>query len=177
MQIELEILQIIAPSHDFVCFLVILFSCGTLRSMVIRSSTEVEYRTVADTNAEIIWLWKLLRDMGVDCSSPTPLDCDNQSAIKIPIHLVFHERIKHIEIGCYLTHRYSKTKIVTLPCIPSQLQIIDFFTNIKTRAVTSKLKRSMNRNPSMFILSPWKKRIQPTHPWFIGVKSTRAMII
>ena len=68
-------------------------------------------------------MWKLLRDIGVDCFFPTPLHCDNQRAIKIAANSVFHERTtnsifhertKDIEIDCYFTqHYYSKTKIIT----------------------------------------------------------------
>ncbi|XP_023765590.2 uncharacterized mitochondrial protein AtMg00810-like [Lactuca sativa] len=48
---------------------------------VSRSSTKAEYRAMAVTTCEIIWLRWLLADMGVYIYSPTPLHCDNKSAI------------------------------------------------------------------------------------------------
>ena len=65
------------------------------------SNTEVEYRALADTTSEFLWLRWLLKDLGVSTSSATPLYCDNQSAIHIAHNDVFHERTKHIEIDCY----------------------------------------------------------------------------
>ena len=44
-----------------------------------------------------------LADFGIFLAEPTPLTCDNQSAIKIATNLVFHERMKHIEIQCYFS--------------------------------------------------------------------------
>ncbi|KAJ9563183.1 hypothetical protein OSB04_008343 [Centaurea solstitialis] len=71
------------------------------QSLTARSSTEAEYRALADTSQELIWLRWLLSDMGAPQKSPTPLWCDNNSAIQIAHNDVFHERTKHIEIDCH----------------------------------------------------------------------------
>ena len=65
------------------------------------SSTEAEYRALAGTTSELLWLRWLLTDLGVSTSSATPLYCDNQSAIHIAHNDVFHERTKHIKIDCH----------------------------------------------------------------------------
>ena len=44
---------------------------------VAHSSTEAEYRALADTTLELLWLRWLLKDLGVSTSSATPLYCDN----------------------------------------------------------------------------------------------------
>jgi hypothetical protein len=66
------------------------------QSVVARSSTEVEYRALADTTSELIWLRWLLQDMGVSFSSATPIYCDNRSAIQIVHNDVFHKRTTNI---------------------------------------------------------------------------------
>ena len=71
-------------------------------------STEVEYRAIASTTREIVWLRRLLSDMGVSLSSPSPMYCDNKSAIQIAYNSVFHERTKHIEIDCHITRHQLK---------------------------------------------------------------------
>uniref|UniRef100_A0A2N9H472 Integrase catalytic domain-containing protein n=1 Tax=Fagus sylvatica TaxID=28930 RepID=A0A2N9H472_FAGSY len=53
------------------------------QSVVTRSSTEAEYRALADTTAELLWLCWLLQDLGIDCSTAVPIHCDNRSAIQI----------------------------------------------------------------------------------------------
>ena len=71
------------------------------QTVVVRSSTKAEYRALAATIAELIWLGWLLQDLGVDCSIATKLHCDNRSAIQIAHNDVFHECTKHIKIDCH----------------------------------------------------------------------------
>ncbi|CAL1403239.1 unnamed protein product [Linum trigynum] len=68
------------------------------QQVVARSSAEAEYRAMATTISEIIWLRTLLRDLGVPVPDPTRLYCDNQAALHIANNPVFHERTKHVEM-------------------------------------------------------------------------------
>ena len=76
------------------------------QTVVARSGTEAEYRALAATTTELIWLRWLLLDLGVDCSIATKLHCDNQSAIQTAHNDVFHERTKHIEIDCHFIRHH-----------------------------------------------------------------------
>ncbi|XP_062093361.1 uncharacterized mitochondrial protein AtMg00810-like [Humulus lupulus] len=91
------------------------------QTVVSQSSTEAEYRAMSSTTKEIVWLRWLLVDMGVCHSQPTPMYCDNQSAIQIAHNSVFHERTKHIEIDCHFTRHHLKLGTITLPFVPSSL--------------------------------------------------------
>ncbi|MCI30088.1 hypothetical protein A2U01_0051297, partial [Trifolium medium] len=51
------------------------------QTLTARSSTEAEYRALADTTSEISWIRWLLADLETSHSSPTDLYCDNRSAI------------------------------------------------------------------------------------------------
>ena len=84
------------------------------QTVITRSSTEVEYRALAATTVELIWLRWLLQDLGVDCSTATKLHCDNRSAIQIPHNDVFHERTKHIEIDCHFIRHHLLQGTLTL---------------------------------------------------------------
>ncbi|CAL1388689.1 unnamed protein product [Linum trigynum] len=68
--------------------------------VVARSSAKAEYRAMASTVSEVLLLRWLLRDLGVHHSVPTPLFCDNQATLHIASNSVFHERTKHVEMGC-----------------------------------------------------------------------------
>ena len=76
------------------------------QTVVARSSTKVEYRALATTTAELVWLRWLLQDLGVDCSTATKLHCDNRSVIQIAHNDIFYERTKHIEIDCHFIRHY-----------------------------------------------------------------------
>ncbi|KAK8919312.1 hypothetical protein KSP39_PZI021359 [Platanthera zijinensis] len=110
---------------------------------VARSSTEAEYRAMASTTAEIVWLLRLLCDFGVQISDPTPLFCDNRSAIQIASNPVFHEWTKHIEIDCHFTRQKFLANTISLPFIASEEQVADFLikslTSARFRYLISKL--------------------------------------
>ena len=65
--------------------------------------------------------------MGVFPPHPTPMYCDNKSAIQIAHNSYFHERTKHIEIDGHLTCHHFKHGTITLPFVSFSLQLADFF--------------------------------------------------
>lgn len=69
--------------------------------MVTRSSTEAKYRSMASTCCEVIWLKSLLTNFGVIQYSAINLYYDNLSATYICKNSIFHERTKHIKMGCH----------------------------------------------------------------------------
>ncbi|GJS79339.1 uncharacterized mitochondrial protein-like protein [Tanacetum coccineum] len=71
------------------------------QNVVSRSSTEAEYRALADTTCEITWLKYLLQEFKVQSSTPVPIMCDNISSIALASNPVQHARTKHIEIDCH----------------------------------------------------------------------------
>ena len=71
------------------------------QNIVSRSSVEVEYRSMAQTTCEMMWIRSLLLEFGFTIEMPIPMHCDNQAAIFITNNSTFHERTKHIEVDCY----------------------------------------------------------------------------
>ena len=107
-------------------------------------SIKVEYRALADTTCELVWLRWLLADMDAPQPTTTPLYCDNRSAIYITHNDVFHERTKHIKINCNITHQHLKKGNLKLFSISSADQLADIFTKThpsgRLRDLISKLQ-------------------------------------
>lgn len=78
--------------------------------IVSRLSAEAEYRSLAMLTHELIWLKRLLANMGVITTKPTTVFSDSKSAIYITTNLVFHERTKHIEIALYFVQDEGVTE-------------------------------------------------------------------
>jgi hypothetical protein len=98
------------------------------------SITEAEYRAMAYTASKMLWVRSLLRDLGIDVSTPMQMSDDNQVAIFIANNLVFHERTKHIEVDCHFMRDLLMRKQIVTPYVRSDDQLGDILTKPLARA-------------------------------------------
>jgi hypothetical protein len=98
------------------------------QAVVSMSSSEAEYRALAQATCEGQWLLYLLQDFLIPHDSPIMLYCDNKSAMHIAANPVFHERTKHIEIDCHVVRDKVQANIVHLLPVSSKEQVADIFT-------------------------------------------------
>jgi hypothetical protein len=68
--------------------------------------------------------------MGVPQTLPTPLHCNNQSAIHLIKDLEFHCKTKHIELQYYFIHKLYVAKAIDLIYVASTNQLVDLFTKL-----------------------------------------------
>jgi len=61
-------------------------------------STKAEYRGAIIVTCEIIWLQKLLSDLGQSMDDPVVIYCDDISSMLLANNPVYHARTKHIEV-------------------------------------------------------------------------------
>ncbi|KAK4401408.1 Retrovirus-related Pol polyprotein from transposon RE2 [Sesamum angolense] len=94
------------------------------QATVSRSSAEAEYRSMASTVCELLWITYLLRDFGVSVSLPIHFWCDNQAALHITANPVFHERTKHLDIDCHLVRDQFKLGFIALPTFQTLLNLL-----------------------------------------------------
>ncbi|GJX37482.1 hypothetical protein Tco_0250785 [Tanacetum coccineum] len=58
-----------------------------------KSSAEVEYKSMASTTSEVMWIVNILGEFGIENVVPVELFCDNKSAIQIAANPVMHEKL------------------------------------------------------------------------------------
>ena len=72
------------------------------------SSIEAKYCALATTNVEVSWLRILFKELHIFLSHVPILWCDNASRIALSTNLVFHSRMKHIEVD----YHYVREKVL-----------------------------------------------------------------
>ena len=92
-----------------------------------RSSTEAEYRSIAQTSTELTWIHTLLTELQVSFTTPV-IFCDNQSAVSIAHNPVFHNRTKHMEIDVFFVREKILAKQLTIVHVPALDQWADILT-------------------------------------------------
>ena len=97
--------------------------------VVSRSSAESEYRAMAQSACDIMWLHQLLADVGIKTSVPTKLWCDNQATLHIAFNPVFHEQTKHIEIDCHFVREKIQLSLISTGHVKTGERLGDIFTN------------------------------------------------
>ncbi|KAJ8753682.1 hypothetical protein K2173_026358 [Erythroxylum novogranatense] len=98
------------------------------QSTIARSSTESEYRSIANTTAELLWIRSLLQELGVSVSSPPILWCDNLGATYLAANPMFHAQTKHIELDVHFVRDLVVQKHLQVQFLRSQDQIADIMT-------------------------------------------------
>jgi histone deacetylase 1/2 len=95
---------------------------------VSRSSTESEYRSLANTAAEISWLRHLLCDLKVQVPRAPLLKCDNLSAIALASNPVFHSKIKHLDNDFHFVRERVQRSDLCLEYVSTKEQTADILT-------------------------------------------------
>jgi hypothetical protein len=103
-------------------------------------STEAEYKGVAIAACEVIWLKKLLLDLGKSVDAPIVIYCDNISSILLVNDPVYHARTKHIEVHYHFIREKVLAKEIDLIHVSTKDQV----TNVFTKALsTNKLEKCL----------------------------------
>jgi hypothetical protein len=112
---------------------------------VSRSSTEVEYKAIANVTVEIIWMHTLLDELGVAHPSVVSLWCNNLGATYLSTNLVFHARTKHIAVDYHFVRKRVAWKQLSVRFISMKDQLADGF--IKTDVLTKASRVSTQSKP------------------------------
>ena len=83
---------------------------------------------------------QILSYFGFEQQQPTPLWCDNQSAIRLSNDPVLHQRRKRIELHMHFIRNIVHDHVIKVLYFPTYDQVVDIFTKSLTEANFSKLR-------------------------------------
>ena len=104
------------------------------QKVVALSSAEAEFCGMAKGLCELLWLRRLLTEIGLTPKGEMNLFCDNKAAIDISHNPVQHDRTKHVEVDRHFIKQNLEAKIIRFPFVKSEDQLAD----ILTKAVCSR---------------------------------------
>ena len=82
------------------------------------SSCEAKYREAKEAAKEAVWLRHVLTELILDPKSSTVLKCDNQGAIQLAYHPVYHSKTKHIDLDAHYIRGLVADDIISLQYCP-----------------------------------------------------------
>lgn len=114
------------------------------QATVSRSSTESEYKALANATAEIMWVQSLLQEIQVANPSIARLWCDNMGAKYLSSNPVFHARTKHIEVDFHFVRERVHKNLLEFDFVPSRDQVADGFTKALAVRQLKNFKHNLN---------------------------------
>jgi histone deacetylase 1/2 len=111
---------------------------------VSRSSTEAEYKSLANATTEMIWVEALLKELGIKIRCPPWLWCDNLGATYLCANPVFHARAKHIEIDFHFVREKVARKQLEIRFVSTKDQVADGFTKALETRMFEKFRGNLN---------------------------------
>ncbi|XP_019093329.1 PREDICTED: uncharacterized protein LOC109129522 [Camelina sativa] len=95
---------------------------------VSRSSTEAEYRAVANTASELKWICSLLTELGIDLPLAPVIYCDNIGATYLCANPVFHSKMKHVALDYHFVRENVQSGTLRVAHISGDDQLADALT-------------------------------------------------
>jgi len=114
------------------------------QSTVSRSSTESEYKAVADATAEVMWIQTLLRELNINSPKAAKLWCDNIGAKYLSANPVFHARTKYIEVDYHFVRERVARRLLDIEFVSLGDQNADGFTKALSVQLLENVKHNLN---------------------------------
>ena len=124
---------------------------------VARSSTEAEYKAVANASSELISINSLLRELNISLPAPI-LWCDTIGATYLSDNPIFHARMKHIEIDFHFVREQVAARRLRICIISSHDQTADLLTKALPKQRFQLLRSKLNVLPTFHLQEGVEKR-------------------
>ncbi|CAN6710697.1 unnamed protein product [Malus baccata var. baccata] len=107
------------------------------QKVVARSSAKAKFHGMSHGLCEVLWLKKLLRDLGFKPKCAMKLHYDNKATIEIAHNPVQHDRTKHVEIDRHFIKEKLNAGIIMFLFVGSEYQLVDVLTKDVSNSVFS----------------------------------------
>lgn len=92
---------------------------------IANSSTEAEYKAIANTTCELLWIQFLLKKLGIFSPNPPTLWCDNLGVTYLSVNPVLYACTKYVELNDNFMRDLVAAKTLQVSFTSSKNQIAD----------------------------------------------------
>ena len=103
---------------------------GEPMSSVVTGTCEVEYTALSLAVKELIWLYMLLKSMGIRVRRPCIVHEDNTAAEKIANNATSLKRTKHIDVRHHFLREHVEQGTIKLVHVETKKQLADVMTKV-----------------------------------------------
>ena len=103
------------------------------QTSVSRSTTEAEYIALSLASQEIVWLRRLLSNIGTQQDEPSIVFEDNQGAIELTKNPKFHNRTKHVDIAFHFVREQVNRDVMSVVYCSTDNMLADIMTKALPR--------------------------------------------
>ena len=93
-----------------------------------QSSTEAEYRALADALNEVVWIVMVLKEIGIEVQKPIRFQEDNKATIKLGENNMSSKRSKHIALRHHVIRYHNSKGTISLSYCETSEMIADMLT-------------------------------------------------
>lgn len=108
---------------------------ATLQRCVTKSTTEAELIAASSAGTELLWWWRLFKDIKFDPDNKQILYCDNQQTIRLVTAATprLKTSLRHVDIHHHWLRQEAQNQQVNLTYIPTSVQPADGLTKLLPR--------------------------------------------
>ncbi|GAA0167068.1 transmembrane signal receptor [Lithospermum erythrorhizon] len=117
--------------------------CSKKQPIVTLSTTEAEFVAATVCTCQVLWMKKVLAELGYEENVCTQIKCDNSSTIKLSKNPVMHGRCKHIDIRFHFLRDLVKDGVIELIHCGTTEQIADIMTKALKTDSFQKLRTAL----------------------------------
>jgi hypothetical protein len=108
---------------------------ATLQRCVTKSTTEAELIAASSAGTELLWWWRLFKDIEFDPSNEQILYCDNQQTIRLLTAATprLKTSLRHVDVHHHWLRQEAQSSNINLTYIPTKCQPADGLTKLLPR--------------------------------------------
>ena len=118
------------------------------QAVVSRCTSEAEFRSVADSVSDVLWLLAVLKEMHITIIGTPTIWCDNSGTVAMAANPVLHSKSKHFELDLFFVREKVEDGTICVGYVPASEQVADVLTKALSAPMFEYCRKRLSVNPA-----------------------------